>query len=278
MLADSLLPIPFWAEAVSTAYYVQNMMLVTKPHNKTPYALLHGRTPSIGFMRPFGCPVTILNTLDSLRKFNGKVDEGFLVGYSVSSKAFKNNDGDVAFDGNKHDFDAKKPESENNDGDAAFVEKEPEFDVKKHESEVNVSPSSSAQSKKQDDKTKRNAKGKSPVESFTGYKDLSAEFEDYFNNSINEVNAIGTLLPAVGQISPNSTSTFSATELEDITYSDDEEDVGAEADFNNLETSITVSPIPTTRVHKDHPMTQIIGHLSLTTQTISMTKVVKDQG
>nr|GEV89318.1 ribonuclease H-like domain-containing protein [Tanacetum cinerariifolium] len=41
-------------------------VLVTKPHNKTPYELLHGRTPSIGFMRPFGCPVTILNTLDSL--------------------------------------------------------------------------------------------------------------------------------------------------------------------------------------------------------------------
>nr|GFA63260.1 putative ribonuclease H-like domain-containing protein [Tanacetum cinerariifolium] len=64
MLADSLLPILFWAEAVNTACYVQNRVLVTKPHNKTHYELLHGRTPSIGFMRPFGCPVTILNTLD----------------------------------------------------------------------------------------------------------------------------------------------------------------------------------------------------------------------
>nr|GEU74559.1 hypothetical protein [Tanacetum cinerariifolium] len=67
-------------------------------------------------------------------------------------------------------------------------------------------------------------------------------------------------------------------ELEDITYSDEEDDVGAEADFNNLETSITVSPIPTTRVHKDHPESQIIGDLSLTTQTRSMTRVVQDQG
>nr|GEX86866.1 putative ribonuclease H-like domain-containing protein [Tanacetum cinerariifolium] len=66
-------------------------------------------------------------------------------------------------------------------------------------------------------------------------------------------------------------------ELEDITYSDDEDDVGAEAD-NNLETSITVSPIPTTRVHKDHHVSQIIGDLSSTTQTRSMTRVVKDQG
>nr|GEY96106.1 retrovirus-related Pol polyprotein from transposon TNT 1-94 [Tanacetum cinerariifolium] len=231
MLTDLLLPIPFWAEAVNTACYVQNRVLVTKPHNKTPYALLHGRTPSIGFIRPFGCPVTILNTLDSLGKFDGKVDEGFL----------------------------------NNDGDADFDEKEPKFDAKKPKSEVNVSPSSSAQSKKQDDKTKREDKGKSPAESFIGYRYLSAEFEDYSEDSINEVNAAGTLVPAVRQISPNNTNTFSAAELEDITCSDDEDDVGAEADFNNLETSITVSPIPTTRVHKDHHVTQIIGDLSLTT-------------
>ncbi|GJY82747.1 putative ribonuclease H-like domain-containing protein [Tanacetum coccineum] len=89
MLADSLLPTTFWAEAVSTACYVQNRVLVTKPHNKTPYELLHGRPPSISFMRPFGCPVTILNTLDPLGKFDGKADEGFLVGYSINSKAFR---------------------------------------------------------------------------------------------------------------------------------------------------------------------------------------------
>nr|GEX85048.1 hypothetical protein [Tanacetum cinerariifolium] len=89
MLEDLLLPIPFWAEAVNTACYVQNRVLVTKPHNKTPYELLHGRTPSICFIRPFSCPVTILNTLDPLGKFQRKVDEGFLVGYSICSKAFR---------------------------------------------------------------------------------------------------------------------------------------------------------------------------------------------
>nr|GFB42438.1 hypothetical protein [Tanacetum cinerariifolium] len=159
---------------------------------------------------------------------------------------------------------------------------EPEFDEKKHESEVNVSPSSSAQN-------------------------LSLEFKDFFNNGINEVNAAGTLVPTVGQISSNITNTFSAAslsnvaaspkhgkssfidasqlpddpempELEDITYSDDEDDVGVEVDFNNLETSITVNPIPTTRVHKEHPMTQIIGDISSATQTRSMTRVAKDQG
>nr|GFC90803.1 retrovirus-related Pol polyprotein from transposon TNT 1-94 [Tanacetum cinerariifolium] len=81
-------------------------------------------------MRPFGCCVTILNTLDPLGKFEGNVDEGFLVGY------YKN-DGDAAFDGKDHDFDAKKPESE-----------------------VNVSLRNSAQSRKQDDKTMKEAKRK----------------------------------------------------------------------------------------------------------------------
>ncbi|GJS69208.1 putative ribonuclease H-like domain-containing protein [Tanacetum coccineum] len=89
MLVDSLLPTTFWAEAVNTACYVQNRVLVTKPHNKTPYELLLDRPPSISFMRHFGYPVTILNTLDPLGKFDGKADEGFLVGYFINSKAFR---------------------------------------------------------------------------------------------------------------------------------------------------------------------------------------------
>ncbi|GKE73393.1 putative ribonuclease H-like domain-containing protein, partial [Tanacetum coccineum] len=64
MLEDSLLPIPFLAEAVNTACYVLNRVLVTKPQNKTPYELLIG-------------------------KFDGKSDEGYLLGYSTSSKAFR---------------------------------------------------------------------------------------------------------------------------------------------------------------------------------------------
>ncbi|GJS34334.1 retrovirus-related pol polyprotein from transposon TNT 1-94 [Tanacetum coccineum] len=75
MLADSKLPTTFWAEAVSTASYVQNRVLIVKPHNKTPYELFRGFKPAIGFMKPFGCHVTILNTLDNLGKFDGKSDE-----------------------------------------------------------------------------------------------------------------------------------------------------------------------------------------------------------
>nr|GEY87806.1 ribonuclease H-like domain-containing protein [Tanacetum cinerariifolium] len=76
-------------EAVNTACYVQNRVLVVKPHNKTTYELFHGRTPTLNFMRPFGCPVTIPNTKDHLGKFDGKADEGFFVRYTLNSKAFR---------------------------------------------------------------------------------------------------------------------------------------------------------------------------------------------
>ncbi|GJT02512.1 putative ribonuclease H-like domain-containing protein [Tanacetum coccineum] len=66
-------------------------------------------------------------------------------------------------------------------------------------------------------------------------------------------------------------------ELKDIVYSDDDEDVGAEADINNLDTHIPVSPIPTTRIHKDHPVEQIIRDIYSAPQTRRMTKSVTEQ-
>ncbi|GJV05723.1 putative ribonuclease H-like domain-containing protein [Tanacetum coccineum] len=89
MLADSKLPTMFWTEAVSTACYVLNRVLVTRPHNKTPYELLSGKVPNISHLKPFGCHVTILNTSDHLGKFEGKADEGFIVGYAAHSKAYR---------------------------------------------------------------------------------------------------------------------------------------------------------------------------------------------
>nr|GEU51124.1 hypothetical protein [Tanacetum cinerariifolium] len=92
MLADAKLPVTFWAEAVNTACYVQNRVLVNKSQNKTPYKLFNGRTPAIGFLKPFGCHVMILNTLDNLGKFEAKKDEGYSIGYSMSIKAFRVHD------------------------------------------------------------------------------------------------------------------------------------------------------------------------------------------
>nr|GEY81866.1 hypothetical protein [Tanacetum cinerariifolium] len=255
MLADSLLPIPFWVKAVNTACYVQNRVLVTKPHNKTPYELLLGRSPSIGFMRPFGCPVTIFNTLDPLGKFDGKADEGFLGGYSINCKAFRvfnsktrivqetlhinflENKPNVAGIGPTWLFDIdtltmsmnyQPVVTGNQSNDNAGIKKI----LMQNENDVLVSANGSdkTNNKKHDEKAKRDDKGKN--------------------------------MP----------------ELEDIVYSDDEEDVGAEVDLSNLETNIHVSPIPTTTVHKDHPVNQIIGDLNSAPHTRSMTKMVKERG
>nr|GFB85520.1 retrovirus-related Pol polyprotein from transposon TNT 1-94 [Tanacetum cinerariifolium] len=89
MLADAKLLVTFWNEAVNTACYVQNRVLVNKFQNKTPYELFNNGIPAIGFLRPFGCHVMILNTLDNLGKFDAKGGECYFVGYSMSSKAFK---------------------------------------------------------------------------------------------------------------------------------------------------------------------------------------------
>nr|GFA06023.1 putative ribonuclease H-like domain-containing protein [Tanacetum cinerariifolium] len=76
-------------EAVATSCYVLNRVLVTKPHDKTPYELLTEDKPSISYLKPFGCHVTILNTSDPLGKFDKKSDKGYIVGYSISSKAYR---------------------------------------------------------------------------------------------------------------------------------------------------------------------------------------------
>nr|GEV33627.1 ribonuclease H-like domain-containing protein [Tanacetum cinerariifolium] len=51
--------------------------------------LVDHKNTNFKFMRPFGCPATILNTIKHLGKFDGKADEGFFVGYFLNSKAFR---------------------------------------------------------------------------------------------------------------------------------------------------------------------------------------------
>ncbi|KAJ9560871.1 hypothetical protein OSB04_006031 [Centaurea solstitialis] len=89
LLADSKLPITFWAEAVNTACYVQNRTLVVKSQGKTPYEIFKKKKPFIGFFKPFGFPCTILNTKSQLGKFDSKSEEGFLVGYATQCKGYR---------------------------------------------------------------------------------------------------------------------------------------------------------------------------------------------
>nr|GEV33482.1 hypothetical protein [Tanacetum cinerariifolium] len=319
------------AEVVNTAYYVQNRVLVTKPHNKTPYKLLHGRLPSIGFMRPFGCPVTILNNLDHLGKFQGKVDKGFLVGYSVCSKAFRvfnsrtrivqetlhvnfmENKPNVAGFGpawlfdidsltrtmnyhqvitenqtNTHaglqDTEKAREEgthtymlfpmlsdgsttSQNNNKDALVDGKEHD-DIQKSVSFNLHSSSSGAQTRKQE----------CTNNSSNGVNAASSSVSTAGHNLINNTNDFSAAGPSNAAASPTAANSSDMPNLEDLTHSDDADDVGAEADINNLESIISASLIPTTRIYKDHLTSQIIGDMSSTTQTRSMARTVRDQG
>ncbi|GKC57020.1 putative ribonuclease H-like domain-containing protein, partial [Tanacetum coccineum] len=87
-----------------------------------------------------------------------------------------------------------------------------------------------------------------------------------------KVNAVGAKTSIELPDDPN------MPELEDIVYLDNDENIGAEADMNNLDAFMAVSPIPTTRVHKDHPVEQIIGDLNLAPQTRRMTKNLEEHG
>ncbi|GKB25679.1 putative ribonuclease H-like domain-containing protein, partial [Tanacetum coccineum] len=395
MLADSLLPIPFWAEAVNTACYVLNRVLVTKPQNKTPYELLIGKSPSISFMRPFGCPLTILNTLDSLGKFDGKSDEGYLLGYSTSSKAFRvynkrtkrveenlhidflEDQPNVAGTGPNWMFDLdfltntmnyipvsvenqvnvdagtqdsyvagssgkdkgptqeyillplhphrtripvedvapaaheKPSESSPKDNDVQdsedVADKEGQHQMTEDEQvlhdELEKMIAQEVVAKALDDATrqafeeekrniasqKRAAQATSINKLSTGRSSVSTATTPYVSAASTPTGAnagessfvyLGGKIPIDASTLPNADLPIDPNmpDLEDASDTllndgifngayDDDEDVGAVADFNNMDNTIAVSPIPTLRIHKNHPKAQILGDPKSAVQT-----------
>ncbi|GJU31052.1 putative ribonuclease H-like domain-containing protein [Tanacetum coccineum] len=262
------------AEAVNTACYVQNRVLVIKPHNKTPYELFLGRKPALSFMRPFGCPVTILNTIDHLGKFDGKADEGFFVGYSTNSKAFRVfNSRTRIVEENPHvQFSKNTPN---------IIGSGPNwiFDIDALTKSMNYKPIVIGNQSNDSTDTKACDNADPPFSSSskdspnTRFKPLGEEekkdAEDPRNedkdDDVNENIVYGC------DDDPD------MLELEEIVYSDNNEDVGAEANINNLDIHIPVSPIPTTRIHKDHPLEQIIGDIYSAPQIRRMIKSVTEQ-
>nr|GEW57966.1 retrovirus-related Pol polyprotein from transposon TNT 1-94 [Tanacetum cinerariifolium] len=254
MLADSLLPTTFWAEAVNNACYVHNRVFVTRPHNKTPYELLTGRSPNLDFMKPFGCPVVILNTLDYLGKFEGKADEGFLVRYFVNNKAFRV-------------FNSRTRRVKENLN-VKFLENKPNvagrglewlFDIDSLTISMNYEPVTAGNQTNNDAGIEINVNaGKAGQEQ--EMKVLVKDVELMIKKG----------LIAVLKIMPS----LEETGIFDDVYNDRE--VGAKADTNNLELSTIASPIPTTRVHKDYPKDKIIGDLNLATQTRRMLNLSKE--
>nr|GEU41971.1 putative ribonuclease H-like domain-containing protein [Tanacetum cinerariifolium] len=263
MLADSLLPIPFWAEAVNTACYVQNRadegFLVGYYVSSKAFRVFNIRTrivqetlhinflenqPNVLESGPIWLfdidtltqsmnyqPVVTGNRLNSSAGIQENLDAGKVGKEHVSTQQYVLLP--LWFTGSK--------DPQNRDADAAF-------DDKDNKSAVHVSPNLSI-----------------------GVRDLSDEFEEFFVNSTNKVNAASPPVTAVEPNSTNNTNSFNAPgpfdnavstffeiggkysfvdpsqypddpympDLEDIVYLDDEENVGAEAGFSNLETSIT---------------------------------------
>nr|GEV45400.1 uncharacterized mitochondrial protein AtMg00810-like [Tanacetum cinerariifolium] len=262
MLANSNLPTTSWAEAVNTACYVQNRVLVVKPHNKTPYELFYGRTPALSFMRPFGCPVTSLNTKDHLGKFDGKADEGFFVGYSLNNKAFKvfNNRIKILEENLHIRFSENTPN---------IAGSRPNwlFDIDALTKSMNYKPVVIGNQSNDNAGTKAcDDAGKARIEMVDEDPRQESECkyqkkEDNVNNT-NNVNAAGTNGVNVVGTNTNNELPFDPKMpvLENIsifTFSNKDEHDSVEADMNNLDTTIHVSPVPTTRIHKDHPIDQI---------------------
>ncbi|GKA21298.1 putative ribonuclease H-like domain-containing protein [Tanacetum coccineum] len=287
MLADSKLPTTFWAEAVNIACYVQNRVLVIKPHNKTPYELFLGRKPALSFMRAFGCLVTILNTLDHLCKFDGKADEGFFVGYSTISKAYRvfNNRTRIVEENMYVKFSKEIPNIAGNGPNWLF-------DIDALTISMNYKPVVAGNQTNGNSGTKENIDAGQDGNTIVPDQNEVPNTEELRVNqeqdaNVNNTNNINTVSPtvSVADIENNVVDENivygciddpNMPNLEEIVYFDDDKEVGAEADMNNLATTMPVTPIPTIRVHKDHPLEQIIRGLQVRTQTRRMTKNVTE--
>ncbi|GJV94276.1 putative ribonuclease H-like domain-containing protein [Tanacetum coccineum] len=305
------------------------------------YELFLGRKHALSFMRPFGCPVTILNTLDHLGKFDGKSEDGFFVGYSIDSKAFRVfNTRTRIVEENLHiNFLENKPNVTGTgpnwmfDIDTLTMSMNYQLVFTGNQTNGNAGPKSSNDEVTDDTGKKNEAQDPAKEGEATNtdntnrVKTVSSsvnainssfttvdprreraqrnEFESVFGQDkdtngnstykmFTPVNADGSSYENLGGSIPVNATTFPnddfptdplMPDLKDtadlqvtgiFSGAYDDEDVGAEADLNNLETTMSVSPIPTTRIYKDHPKEQIIGDINSATQTRRMIKMSEE--
>ncbi|GJU81342.1 putative ribonuclease H-like domain-containing protein [Tanacetum coccineum] len=254
MLADSKLSTTFWAEAVNTTCYVV---------------------------------------------FDGKADEGFFVGYSTNSKAyrvfnsrtriveenlhvkFRNQTNGNA--GTKENIDAgqdgKKIVPDQKYILLPLLTSDPSLSKSSKDS-LNVGFKPLGEEEKIDSKHKENEDSEVPN---TEDPRVNQEQDANVNNT-NNINIVSPIVSVADienkfvdeNIVYGCIHDLNMPNLEEIVYSDDNEEVGVEADMNNLATNVPISPIPTIRVHKDHLLEQIIRDIHSAPQTKRMTKNVTE--
>ncbi|GJR54185.1 putative ribonuclease H-like domain-containing protein, partial [Tanacetum coccineum] len=291
---------PFWAKAVNTACYVLNRVLVIKPHNKTPYELIRGRTPLIDFMKPFGCPVTILNTRDHLGKDLNTLD--FLkvpnvIGngpdwlFDVDSLTISMNYVPVVAGNQTNGITGTrdnivtgqaekktKPEQEYILIPICITDPLISQDPKVSEEDAEEKPTEMDENGASDKDGKDDQATRSEFERL-----LQQEKQTVHPNSTNSINTVSTPVSAAG---PSFTNDDPSSPVNAAEASNAFEEHLFErfspfknaftlppADLNNLETTMNVSPIPTTRIDKDHPKDQIIRDFNSAIQTRRMTKI-----
>nr|GEV32560.1 hypothetical protein [Tanacetum cinerariifolium] len=266
MLADAKFPATFWAEAVNIACYVQNMVLVTRLHNKTPYELFNERSHVIGFLRPFGCHVMILITLDHLGKFDAKGDEG-TSSTNISGikedihQTVKGKESPIRFIDLPNWFHEAQMATSN---EAA----------KKDDAIPDNNSPQKEQQKVNGDKEVPESNHKSHCYSHVPPDSLSVppvtssvpRIISKGGSSFPEPLSLGNAMPFKNRLEDLFGDTSNAVSLNEV-----------EADLGNMETAIQLSPTPTLRIHKDHLTSQIIGPIDTPIQTRQKNKDVDEQ-
>ncbi|GJR09350.1 putative ribonuclease H-like domain-containing protein [Tanacetum coccineum] len=299
-----------------------------------------GFKPALSFIRPFGCHVTILNTLDNLGKFDGKIDEGFFVGYSLSSKAFRvyntrtrkvEENVHIGFLENKPMIEGNGPkwlfdinsltqsmnyvlvavgtisnESAGTQGDLYVGTSTEKEEINKYyivmpiwkdasyfdstsKDLSNDEPKYASDDKKQledDLHNESNDKDKSEDDSSPKEDNAAREHVNTASPEVNtgsfELNTIGPSVNTARSYDPHSpkdmfklgaSTTLEATHFE-FPSDEDEEEV----DLGNIPNSYIVPTTPHTRIHKEHPIQNVIGDVKSFVQTRRMTKSTPEQG
>ncbi|GKB67596.1 putative ribonuclease H-like domain-containing protein, partial [Tanacetum coccineum] len=250
---------------------------ITEIENQLNHKVKVIRAPSISFMRPFGCRVTILNTLDPLGKFDGKAEKGFLVGYKSSDDKAK----DDTVDDDACKKTVQEPASEYDQALKNILDKMMDQEKEDTEQSDTVRKEFEAQCDSQllqekitrASSTNRFNTVSTPVNTASTSRTFSPigpssgpSFVPFGGSFPIDVANLphDPLMPELEDTAEiQSTGIFGNAyddhDLETLNTPYVDQSVGAEADFNNMEPSTVVSPIPTTRVHSTHPKAQIIG-------------------
>nr|GEV52570.1 hypothetical protein [Tanacetum cinerariifolium] len=262
MLADSKLRTTFWAEAVNTTCYVQNRVLVVKPYNKTPYELFHGRTPTLCFDETIWVSGYHSQYLRSLRK--RIVKENLHIRFSENTPNVVGSGLDWLFD-----IDAL-------------------IRIMNYESIVVGTQSNGFAGTKACDNADDGFKPSSDdvkkvIEDPRQESECRDQEQDDNVNITNNVNAASTNV--VNVVSKNICNKLpfdlnmpSLEVISTFNFSSNHEDDDEEADMNNMNTTIQVSPIPTIIIHKYHHLNQVIEDLHSATQTRNTSKNLEEHG